>query len=165
MVVLVQSWGSVWQERDTRQGATRIWNTSGVIVGGRVQPRSRIFGQVAFGRRARLDLSRGIPTTPSAWIATSVAERGRIRQIQLLARPQRGAAPDRVLVAITERLVGRLSEQSWDPGETELLSFSECGHRQEVMLLMRSFGWLRGSAATAVLELSGPVSSNWRVQI
>ena len=163
MVVFVQSWGSVWQERGAAQGGTRIWNTTGIAVGDRAQPRSRIFGQIAFGRQARFELGSGDPVAPSLWIATSLESNEHARQLFLLTHPPNGTSPDRILVTVTERLVGRLADTSWDRTDTKVVSFSEWRDRQEVMLLMHPYGWIRGSSATAVLLLDAAASSRWTV--
>lgn len=160
MVVLVQSWGSIWQER-----GCRVWNTTGVSTNDRAVPRSKVFGQIAFGRRARLELSRGLPIAPSLWTAMPLVVRESARQLQLITHPRRGTTPDAVLVTITERLVGRLTTESWDRAQTEIVSFSEFRDRQEAMLLMRPFGWLRGSNATAVLLLDGQSSTKWSIKM
>lgn len=164
MVIFIHSLGSVWQERATQSG-TRIWNTTGVVAGSRLQPRSKIAGQVAFGWRARAELGQRQTIAPSLWVTTNLEERTAGRQVQLLVRARRGTPPDWILVTVSEQLVGRLTEDSWDRTETQIVSFSEFQWRQEVMLLMHPFGWLRGSAGAAVLKPDGPASLIWSLNL
>ena len=55
------------------------------------------------------------------------------------------------LVTVTETLIGRLFVDGWATGETQLVSHSHWSQRQEIMLLMRPFGWLKGERGTATL--------------
>jgi hypothetical protein len=43
---------------------------------------------------------------------------------------------------------------SWDASRTTLVSFSKWRSRQELMLVMQPFAWLRGSKGSAVLAVS-----------
>jgi hypothetical protein len=66
--------------------------------------------------------------------------------------------PDRFLVVTRSVLVGRLSvgEEGWRSPDSWLLSFSECGGRQEALLLMPVGGWIRSSLGLFILEASQP---------
>jgi hypothetical protein len=83
--------------------------------------------------------------------------------VQLIVRVAPSLKPERYLVTVTERLVGTLQGDSWVSAGTELISFSAWKEKQEVMLLMQPFGWLRGAAGSAVLSVDGRTCS-WTVQ-
>ena len=109
MIVFVYSIGSLWQEKVRTSGYTTVWNTTGVDDGKRLRSRAKVFGQVAFGCKARLEVGRfgGIP--PSMWLATGLTEHKGIRRVQLIVRVSPSSKPDRYLVTVTERLVGPLT--------------------------------------------------------
>ncbi len=163
MIVFVDSIGSLWQEKVRTSGYTTVWNTTGVDDGKRLRSRAKVFGQLAFGRKARLEVGRfgGIP--PSMWLATEVTEHKGIRRVQLIVRVAPSLKPERYLVTVTERLVGTLQGDSWASDGTELISFSAWKEKQEAMLLMQPFGWIRGTAGSAVFSVDGRTWS-WTVQ-
>jgi hypothetical protein len=160
MVVFMHSLGSIWQTKANEAGATWVWNTTGIHDGKCTRPRSEVYGQVALGRRAQLELNKQGAIQPSVWI-TSELKDARIRKLQLIVRAPAASIPTLCLVTVTETLIGRLSDDGWDAGETQLVSHSHWSQRQEIMLLMRPFGWLKGERGTATLV---PIGSGfeWR---
>jgi hypothetical protein len=66
-------------------------------------------------------------------------------------------------VTITENLIGHLDDGAWEPEETQLVSHSEWNGQQELMLLMRPFGWIRGAVGTAVLIVGDSNRCSWSV--
>ena len=163
MVVLVHSLGSAWLQKAHPDGYMRVWNTTGVRDNRGVRPRSKIFGQIALGRAARAEFNKRETITPSLWLTTALEKRTELRQLQLIAHPPAGSDPERILVTVSNSLVGRLTDTAWDSEQTEIVSFSEWKDRQEVMLLMAPFGWLRGPDGTAALRLDGRMTCNWSV--
>jgi hypothetical protein len=163
MIVLVHSLGRVWQEKPNDEGSTSVWNTTGINDGVRTRPRSKTFGQVSFTRRARLALSGSRPITPSLWVTSGLNEHGNSRKLQLIVRAPTACAPDRYLVTITETLVGHVDDRAWETEQTQLVSHSEWKGRQELMLLMRPFGWIRGAGGTAVLIVDDKNRCSWSV--
>lgn len=155
MIVLVSSVGSLWQEKIRTSGCTTVWNTTGIDDGKRIRSRAKVFGQIAFGRQARLDVVRFSGVRRSLWLTNEPTEHKGIRRVQLVARADQSSKPDRCLVTITERLAGTLQGDNWASSGTELISFSEWNHKQEAMLLMHPFGWIRGTTGSAVLSVSG----------
>jgi hypothetical protein len=68
----------------------------------------------------------------------------------LLRRPEK---PDAYLVvAKSEQTGGTVKGGDWLGTETTLISFSECGADQEVMVVMPAYGWVRGALGTFFLE-------------
>lgn len=151
MVIFVHSLGSLWQEKTLPAGGVRIWNTTGIRDGPRVRSCAKIFGQVKFGARARTELSGSRSITGASWTATGSAGLNHVRKLALMCRAPQGVTPALYLVTVSESLVGQLDQDSFDLSRTALVSFSRWRSRQEVMLLMHSFAWLRGSEGSAVL--------------
>jgi hypothetical protein len=70
----------------------------------------------------------------------------------ILPRP---AKPDAYLVTVTNEQTGGIDKdkaEGWLHPEACLISFSECGHDQEVMLVMPAFSWLHGRLGAFFLE-------------
>ena len=155
MVVFVHSLGSVWQVKAREAGGHSVWNTTGIDDDQRIRPRSRVYGQVAFGRRALRELNGKGHLRPSAWVTSELTEHCNIRKLRLIVRACAGAIPAWYLVTVNEKLIGPLEDNSWDAGETKVVSHSQWHQRQETMLLMRPFGWLRSSNGIATLLPTG----------
>ena len=153
MVIFVHSLGSLWQEKTLPAGGVRIWNTTGIRDGPRVRACAKIFGQVKLGARARRGLSGSDPIIGASWTASRLVDLKHARKLALLCRAPRVSTPELYLVTVSESLVGQLELDSFDDSRTALISFSKWRSRQEVMLLMQPFAWLRGSSGSAVLAV------------
>ncbi|MCZ2076608.1 MAG: hypothetical protein LC130_16625 [Bryobacterales bacterium] len=162
MVIFVHSLGSLWQENVLPAGGVRIWNTTGIRDGRRVRPCAKVFGQVKLGPRARADVGESRSLTGSAWMTNGLVDVHDVRKLALLCRAARRATPDLYLVTVTESLVGPLEQDSFDASRSALMSFSAWRSRQEMMLLMQPFAWLRGSNGSAVLVVDSG-KCNWNV--
>jgi hypothetical protein len=82
--------------------------------------------------------------------------------LQLIARAPADSTADFYLVTITETLLGLLGDDGAESRETQIVSRSRWNHRQEIMFLMRPFGWLKGERATATLIPTNRVCE-WRI--
>lgn len=153
MVVFIHALGSLWQERILPAGGTRVWNTTGIRDGPHVRSCAKIFGQVSLGARARVELAGSCEMTGAVWATSELIEVNHARKLKLLCRASRTSIVDSYLVTVTENLVGELQPDSWDASRTMLLSFSKWRSRQEAMLLIQPFAWLRGSNASAVFSV------------
>jgi hypothetical protein len=162
VVVFVHSLGSLWQEKVLPAGGARVWNTTGIRDGLQVRSCAKVFGQVKLGAKARLELARSGELTGVVWTASDLVEFNRNRKLALLCRASSAAVAESYVVTVTESLVGELHMDSWDGSRATLISFSKWRSRQEVMLAMQPFAWLRGSAGSAVLVASGG-KCDWRV--
>jgi len=155
MVVFVHSLGSLWQQKMLPAGGVRVWNTTGIRDGPRVRSHAKVFGHVKLGSKARLELARSGELAGAAWTASDLVEVNRCRKLALLCRASRAAAAELFIVTVTESLVGELGMDSWDVSRATLISFSRWRSRQEVMLAMQPFAWLRGSTGSAVFVVIG----------
>ena len=163
MTVFICSLGSLWQEKSLPAGGTRVWNTTGIQDGPRIRSCAKIFGQVSLGARARMELAGLCEMTGAAWTTSELSEVNHARKLKLLCRATRTSFADLYLVTVTEKLVGELQPDSWDTSRTALLSFSKWRSRQEVMLLMPPFAWLRGRNGSAVLVVNNG-KTEWNVR-
>lgn len=161
MIVETISVGSLWlsSNRDPRTA----WNTTGVPVNGRLDSRAKPFGLVRFPAREVHRLLASAGFSGARWMASAPSSFNGTRTIHLYRRAAKHAAPNWFLVAITEGLVGKLDEGSWSPDVASLLSFSEYGGKQEALLLVRAFGWIRGTGGFAVL-VPTECGSVWEVE-
>lgn len=151
MVAFVHSLGSFWQSKAREDGQPSVWNTTGIDDGKSIRSRSEVFGQVALSSLAQIELNKKGAIQPSVWNTSALTEHAGIRKLQLIARASDTSMPSLCLVTVTEALIGTLREDGWDARDTQVVSHSSLGQRQEVMLLMRPFGWLKGERGTATL--------------
>jgi hypothetical protein len=163
MRVAIMGFGSVWRQRTSRQNGAGgyaqpvYYNTTGIVVNGRIRQRPQICGYARFDTIGGFDpnhLSRMIGRSfecaePSVWTGYNKLL---FRRILNFTDRQ-----DRYLIAATSALVGRLAvgEHDWRSSDVWLLSFSECSGQQEAMLLMSVGHWVRTSLGLFVLEASG----------
>jgi hypothetical protein len=162
MIVFVHSLGSLWQEKILPAGGTKIWNTTGIRDGPRVRSCAKVFGQVRLTARARAVLKGSSKIAGTKWVAGDLIATNHSRKLALLCRASRASVADLYLVTITESLVGDLQMDSWDASRTTLISFSKWRSRQELMLVVQPFAWLRGSNGSAVLVVNEG-KCDWKV--
>jgi hypothetical protein len=162
MVVYIHSLGSVWQRRERTAGIS-IWNTTGVDDRRGIRPRSVVYGQLAFGRLAKIALSKSGDIRRSKWTATdlSVTERG--RSVRLVAPAARDSAPDRYIVTVNEQLAGALDLDGFEPEQAQIISLSRWRDHSEAMLLVKPYGWIKGDRGSATLVPSG-AGCEWKVK-
>ncbi|MBS1849322.1 MAG: hypothetical protein JST79_00140 [Acidobacteria bacterium] len=161
MLVSVTGFGSVWRQRLEPSASWRLcpvvyYNTTGVMVKGGLRQRPQICGY------ARFDAIGGFnPNYPSKMI-------GRVFECaepsvwmgcnRLLFRrlARRGSCAERFLLVASSDLNGHFAvgTEGWRSPDTWLLSFSECGGNQELMLLMDGQGWIQSDLGRFVVGLS-----------
>lgn len=148
MIVRVVSLGSLWQE-SRRQ---HVFNSTGLEVDGRIRSRARVFGQIRFQPRDLQQLIASDRLCGSLWTATTLREYEGIRSMQLLRVASQREKAEWHVVTVSEELAGTLGPASWSEGATRVISVSESGSRQQVMLLTKAFSYLHGTAGTAVFH-------------
>jgi hypothetical protein len=165
MLVGVTGFGSVWRRRIREDGSDRrrfahasYFNTTGVMVNGRLIRHRKIAGHV------RLDGVSGLnPNYPSRAIgrvfecAEPCVWKG---QNKVLFRRllHTTARPDYFLVVTRSAEVGRLNltASGWKSDDSLLISLSERDDRQEALLLMPGYGFVRTELGTFFLEPFAP---------
>jgi hypothetical protein len=154
--------GSVWRHRlgkdDARSRPNRpvYYNTTGVLVHGKLRQRPQICGYARFDTIGGFDPNHPLRmigrvfecAEPSVWMGYNKLLFKRI------LKP--GECPDRFLVVAKSDLVGQLpvGKQDWRSPHCWLLSLSESAGQQEILLLMSIGEWIRTSLGRFVLEPS-----------
>jgi hypothetical protein len=176
MLVTVSGFGSVWRRRLAKDptgprplARTAYYNTTGVEVNGTIRTRPKIIGYARFNGVGGFN-----PNYPSRMIgrvfecAEPCVWKGQNKVLfeRLLRIPEQ---PDYFLVAIRPEDVGHLdlTQPSWKSDDSLLISLSEWHDRQEAMLLMPPYAWLRSDLGTFFLEPSGvqPWTARLRLEI
>jgi hypothetical protein len=163
MLVAVTGLGRVWRHRfgkdtdDASRFARAVYyNTTGVVVEGKIRQRPQICGYARFDAVGGFNAS--VPSRmisrvfecaePSVWMGYN----------KLLFRRMltKGERPDCFLVAVRQELTGVLAvgTSEWRSSDTWLLSFSACAQEQEGLFLMPAYGWIRAEVGRFVLEPS-----------
>jgi hypothetical protein len=152
MLVTITGLGSVWRRRfgkdesDPRRFARAAYfNTTGVFINGKIRTRPKIVGHVRFNGIGGFDPNRPLAVIntvfeceePCVWNGQN-----KVLFKQMLPAPRE---PDYFLVVVRFAEVGYLDvgSSAWRSEGSLLVSFSECRHQQEAMLLMPPGGWLR----------------------
>ena len=163
MLVTLRGFGGVWERRLSKNpaapnepGRTAFYNTTGVVVGGKMRYRWRIGGKI------RLNGSGGFNASYTSRSLNRVFEckepettRGVWTQVwfqKMLAGPER---PDFFLFVVTAANIGRLDIGSpWKSDSVQVVALSEHADEQEAMLLMPAYSWVRGELGTFYVEPS-----------
>ena len=160
MLISVLGFGSIWIRRGAGTEAAlqmdrAYYNTTGVLVAGKIRNRPRIYGV------ARFDASSGFRPDCSFQGVHKVFEceppcvwEGRMK-VLFKARLPRPARPDAYLVSVTADQSGGFDKNEdggWLHHDAQLISFSECRDQQELLLVMPPFSWVRGRLGTFFLE-------------
>jgi hypothetical protein len=163
MLVSVTGFGTVWRHRfgkdkdDPRRFARAVYyNTTGVVVEGKIRQRPQICGYARF--EAVGGFNPNFPSRminrvfecaePSVWMGYN--------KLLFKRMLTAGERPDCFFVVVRPELTGALAvgTAGWRSPDTWLLSFSECAQQQEGMLLMPAYSWIGGQLGRFVLEPS-----------
>jgi hypothetical protein len=164
VLVTVKGFGGIWERRfgkntarSKRFAQAAFYNTTGVLVSGKVRYRWRIGGKIRFngvGGFTPSDPSRSLnrvfeckdpETTRAGWT--------QILFKRMLTGPER---PDFYLFVVTAEYAGRLDIGSsyWKADPVQVVSVSEIADQQEAMLLMPAYSWVHGELGTFYAEPS-----------
>jgi hypothetical protein len=159
MRITIEGFGSMWSTRSRRdprhpeRERVAFYNTTGVTLNGKVQHRSRIFGQLRFngtGGFIANEIERNIDR-----VFCCAAELGRtgvkLMFRYLAAKPE---SPDFFLFAVKSNVTGFLQIESehWKSAGVLLCSLSQSKESQEAILLMQAHSWIRGGLGTFIVE-------------
>jgi hypothetical protein len=164
VLVTLKGFGSIWERRfgndsasQTRFASATFYNTTGVMVSGKVRHRWKISGKIRFKARAGFypdcpnrSLNKvfecdGPEPLGVGWTQTSFR--------RALRGPER---PDCFLFVVTAEQIGRMDWRSsaWKANDVRVISFSEDRDQQEAMLLMPAYSWVHGELGTFFAEPS-----------
>ena len=161
MLVTLKGFGGIWERRVTKalpapnpSGRVAFYNTTGVVVEGKVRYRWRIGGKIRFN-----GIGGFTPNNPSRSLnrvfecKDPEATRAGWTQVlfrKMLAGPER---PDFYLFVVTATQTGRLDiRSSWKADGVQVVALSEHADQQEAMLLMPAYSWVRGELGTFYVE-------------
>jgi hypothetical protein len=163
VLVTLKGFGEIWERRigkspasPNQSGRVAFYNTTGVMVDGKVRYRWRIGGKIRlngiggfisnYPMRSlnRVFECKDPETTSGGWTQVLFQK--------MLVGPER---PDLYLFVITATHTGRLDIQSpWKSDEVQVVALSEHSDEQEAMLLMPAYSWVRGALGTFYVEPS-----------
>jgi hypothetical protein len=163
VLVTAKGFGGIWERRlgkdtgnATRFAETAFYNTTGVLVKGKVRYRWRIGGKIRFN-----GVGGFTPGNPSSSLnrvfeckepETTRAGWTQILFRRMLSGPER---PDFYLFVVTAEDMGRLDiRSSWKADSVQVVALSEHDDQQEAMLLMPAYSWVRGQLGTFYAEPS-----------
>jgi len=154
MLVAVQSLGSIWTARGVTAGRQRAYyNTTGVAIGAKIRNRSCVYGYV------RVDECSGFEPDSLPRLIHRVFESEGVTVWKghnklFLKRPMpAGTRPDAHLFAVTSAEIGEIDRNAtWTCDPAKLISFSDGNRQQEVLLILPSFGWVRGRRGTFCVD-------------
>ena len=161
MLVTLRGFGGIWERRvatnpaaPRQSGRVAFYNTTGVVVDGKVRYRWLIGGKIRFN-----SIGGFTPHNPSRSLnrvfecKDPESTRAGWTQIlfqKMLAGPER---PDLYLFVVTARQTGRLDIRSpWKADAVQVVALSEHADEQEAMLLMPAYSWVRGELGTFYVE-------------
>lgn len=154
MIIGLEGFGSVWSTRvGARRERTAFYNTTGIVVDGRLRHRSRLFGQIRFNaiggfnpqhieaNIGRVFESRGLSDEQNSCLLVH----------HLLSQPQ---PPDCYLFQVSSDATGvlEIERSGWKSDGVVLISLSQFREEQEAMLLVPIHGWIRGALGRFAAE-------------
>jgi len=159
MRVTIEGFGSMWSRRsrpdprDPVRERNAFYNTTGVTLNGKVQHRSRIFGQLRFNGSGGF-IARAIERNMGREFCCSAELRQSHAKLvfsHLAAKPER---PDFFLFAVKSNVTGflRIESEHWKSTGVLLFSLSQCKESQEAILLMPPHSWIRGGLGTFIVK-------------
>jgi hypothetical protein len=157
--VTIEGFGSIWSRRsgpdprNPERERTAYYNTTGVVTGGKVCPRSRIFGQLRFNGVGGF-IAAGVERNIGRVFQCSAELDEPVHKLvfhHLLAKPQ---APDFFMFVVTSRCAGLLSIESehWKSDGVVLFSLSQSEESHEAILLMPGHSWFRAGLGTFIAD-------------
>jgi hypothetical protein len=160
MILGLEGFGSIWSVRDgSKPERTAFYNTTGIVIDGKLRHRSRVFGQLRFNAIGGFNPQHIEGNIGRVFESTGLQEGDRLRPLgcrrlllhHLLCRP---APPDYFLFAVTSERTGelRMDRSGWKSDGVVLLGLSEFREQQEAMLLMPAHSWIRGALGRFVAE-------------
>jgi hypothetical protein len=156
MIIGLEGFGSVWSARArSLSRPAAFYNTTGIVMDGRLRHRSRVFGQLRFNEIGGFNprhLERNIGRVFEASGRVESPRRCLLLH-HLLSRP---VPPDYYVFVATSDRTGELEIDcdGWKSDGVVLVSLSQAGEQQEAMLLMPPHSWIRGSLGRFAVERS-----------
>ena len=164
MLVTLQGFGNIWERKpriqagnSTKVHGAAYYNTTGVLVNGRVRYRWRIGGKIRFNSTGGFDPNYPLRVLGRVFECEPPERRGdgwnQMLFRTVLAHPLR---PDAYLFVVAPEKTGRIDISSpfWKPASVQVVAFSEDSDQQQAMLLMPAYSWVHGELGTFFAEPS-----------
>jgi hypothetical protein len=163
VLVTLKGFGGIWEKRlrnnpDVRDAAARaaFYNTTGVLVDGKVCYRWRIGGKIRFN-----GIGGFTPTNPVHSLnrvfecKDPETTRDGWTQVMFQRKLTGPVRPDLYLFVVAIEQTGHIDvRSSWKAESVQVVALSEAGDHQEAMLLMPAYSWVRGALGTFYVEPS-----------
>ena len=172
MLVTLQGFGSIWERKprqemgDTKPGGTAYYNTTGVLVNGRLRYRWRISGKIRFNSTG--GFNPNYPSRALNRVFECEAPEPRAdgwNQILFKTVLTHRARPDAYLFVVSPEKTGRVDFASpfWKAANVQAVSISEDTDQQQALVLMPAYSWVRGELGTFFVEPSA--SQPWLAEL
>ena len=165
MIIGLEGFGSVWSTRNAAvTERIAFYNTTGIMLNGRLRHRSRLFGQVRFNGIGGFNPKHIEANIGRVFKSAGFRDGGSpcLLLHHLLSRPLQ---PDYYLFRVISEDTGILEvdRAGWKSEAVVLLSLSQFREQQEAMLLVPVYGWIRGALGRFIAEPSA--DRPWRASL
>ncbi|PYS22245.1 MAG: hypothetical protein DMG11_26905 [Acidobacteria bacterium] len=165
MIIGLEGFGSVWSTRNAAvTERIAFYNTTGIMLDGRLRHRSRLFGQVRFNGIGGFNPKHIEANIGRVFKSAGFRDGGSpcLLLHHLLSRPLQ---PDYYLFRVISEDTGILEvdRAGWKSEAVVLLSLSQFREQQEAMLLVPVYGWIRGALGRFIAEPSA--DRPWRASL
>jgi hypothetical protein len=154
MRIGLEGFGSIWSVRTKPNvGRAAYYNTTGLVIDGKLRHRSRIFGDVRFNEIGDFNSKQIERNIGRVFESGNPAECPQ-QTLLLHHLSNLSALPDCFLFAVSSDRTGELSIDcdGWKSDAVTLISLSQANGRQEALLLMPAHSWIRGTLGHFVVE-------------
>ena len=129
------------------------FNTTGVLVGNRFRHRSCCFGQVRIDGCTGFTPEYAFRYIGRVFNGEPLQELANKRKLFLKSLMLSGTTPDIYLVTVGSHHIGTMERTgAWVSHDVRLFSFSEGNGKQEALLLMPAFAWVRAASGTFCID-------------
>jgi hypothetical protein len=174
VVIAIQGFGSAWERKfgkepsdPERFARAAYYNTTAVPVNGKLRYRWRIGGKLRFNSASGFNPNYPGRALGRAFECAAPEQRNGWSQILFEHVLPKNAQPEMYLFAVTAERVGYIDARSvsWKAHSVQVVSFSDDHGRQELLLLMPAYSWLRGELGTFFVEPSPAAPCSARLQL
>ena len=164
MLITVKGFGSIWECRFQKDSASQkrfaraaFYNTTGISINGKLCYRWRIGGKLRFNGIGGFNPNYPLRSLNKVFECKEPEQTsGGWSQIlfrRMLNGPER---PDFYLFVVNAEQTGELDirSESWKAQLVQVVAVSGDDERQEAMLLMPAYSWIRGNLGTFYAEPS-----------
>jgi hypothetical protein len=174
VIIATQGFGSVWERRfgkdpsdPKRFARAAYYNTTAVPVNGKLRYRWRIGGKLRFNSASGFNPNYPSRVLGRAFECATLEHRNGWSQILFERLLPKNTQPEMYLFAVTTQRVGYIGAHStaWKADSVQVVSFSDDHGRQELLLLMPAYSWLRGEMGTFFVEPAPVAPCSARLQL